>query len=255
MIKVFYKKSFSSLIALATILTAAGCHKKVTSAPPLPPAVEDTTSQAPTAKLTATPTVVAAGEQVILNWRTSNAEEVSIEGIGVVPSAGTKSVRPSASTTFRLIAKNGDRFTEDVVRVTVNTPPPSAAETTIGGTDDNSADDQVFHQQVQDIFFDYDTYQLPEDGKDAIARSAGYLNAHPTVRVVIGGYCDERGSSEYNLALGENRANSARKALIAAGISATRVRVISYGKEKQFCSEHTEQCWQQNRRAGFNLDK
>ena len=73
------------------------------------------------------------------------------------------------------------------------------------------------------------------------------------LKIVIGGYCDERGSNEYNLALGQNRADAARNALVTAGVAANRIRVVSYGKEKPFCSESTEACWQQNRRAGFTL--
>jgi peptidoglycan-associated lipoprotein len=79
--------------------------------------------------------------------------------------------------------------------------------------------------------------------------------SHPNVKILIGGYCDERGSNEYNLALGQNRADAAKKALVNAGMDASRIRVISYGKEKPFCTESTEACWQQNRRAGFTLDR
>src|ERR1035438_1605059 len=68
-------------------------------------------------------------------------------------------------------------------------------------------------------------------------------------------YCDERGSNEYNLALGQNRADAAKNALVTAGVAATRIRVISLGKEKPFCTESTEECWHQNRRAGFTLDR
>jgi peptidoglycan-associated lipoprotein len=113
----------------------------------------------------------------------------------------------------------------------------------------------AFHQNVKDIFFDYDSYDLRPDANTSVTQAASYLNAHPAIKVVIGGYCDDRGSAEYNLALGENRANSARSALVSAGISANRLRVISYGKEKQFCTEETESCWQQNRRAQFSLDR
>ena len=73
--------------------------------------------------------------------------------------------------------------------------------------------------------------------------------------MVIGGYCDERGSDEYNLALGQRRADSTKNALVTAGVAASRIRVISYGKEKPFCSESNEACWQQNRRAGFTMDR
>jgi peptidoglycan-associated lipoprotein len=75
------------------------------------------------------------------------------------------------------------------------------------------------------------------------------------VKVVIGGYCDERGSDEYNLALGQNRANIVQRALVTAGIAAGRIRVVSYGKEKPFCTDSNEECWQLNRRAGFTIDK
>jgi peptidoglycan-associated lipoprotein len=115
--------------------------------------------------------------------------------------------------------------------------------------------DAAFHENVQDVFFDYDSYDLRPDATAAASKAAAYLTAHPAIRVVIGGYCDDRGSAEYNLALGENRANAARTALVSAGVQASRLRVISYGKEKQFCTEDNESCWQQNRRAQFSLDR
>jgi peptidoglycan-associated lipoprotein len=113
----------------------------------------------------------------------------------------------------------------------------------------------AFHQNVQDIFFDYDSYDLRPDAQSSAQTAAKYLNAHTGIKLVIGGYCDERGSAEYNLALGENRANSAKTALVSAGVNASRIRVISYGKEKQFCTEQNESCWQQNRRAQFSMDR
>ena len=82
--------------------------------------------------------------------------------------------------------------------------------------------------------------------RTAASAAASFLVSHPDIRVLIGGYADERGSAEYNLALGENRANSAKTALINAGVAPTRIRVVSYGKEKQFCTESNEECWQEN---------
>ena len=79
--------------------------------------------------------------------------------------------------------------------------------------------------------------------------------AHPDLKILIGGYADERGSAEYNLALGENRANSAKTALVTAGVAPARIRVVSYGKEKQFCTTSDEACWQENRRAQFTIDR
>jgi peptidoglycan-associated lipoprotein len=115
--------------------------------------------------------------------------------------------------------------------------------------------EEEFKASVQDVFFDYDTYDVRGDAQATLSRDASYLASHPDVKVQIGGYCDERGSNEYNLALGQNRADAAKKALVAAGIAANRIQVISYGKEKPFCLESTEECWQQNRRAGFTPDR
>ncbi len=249
MIAKSHPKSLSSLVALATILGAAGCHKKVAAPAPPPPA--PVAVPAPTAQLTADPAVIAAGDTVTLTWRTTNATDVSIEGIGTVPSSGTRAVKPADSTTYHLIARNDSGSADATARVTVNAPPPAAAE----NPGNNESEDAIFHQQVQDVFFDYDSYEITPEAQSNIAKAARYLNTHPNAKILIGGYCDERGSSEYNLALGEDRANAAMQALISAGINANRLRVLSYGKEKQFCSEHTEQCWQQNRRAGFTLDK
>src|SRR6202044_2142854 len=136
--------------------------------------------------------------------------------------------------------------------VTVRVPeaPTAPTETTA-----NMGSEAVFHENVPDVFFDYDSYDLRPDAQQATVKAASYLVAHPDIKIVIGGYCDDRGSAEYNLALGENRANAAKNALVAAGVAASRIRVISYGKEKQFCTEENESCWQQNRRGQFSLDR
>jgi peptidoglycan-associated lipoprotein len=88
-----------------------------------------------------------------------------------------------------------------------------------------------------------------------LSKAAAYLASNPGIKVLIGGYCDERGSNEYNLTLGQSRANSVKQALVQAGVAESRLRVVSYGKEKPFCTESTEECWQQNRRAGFSIDR
>jgi peptidoglycan-associated lipoprotein len=111
----------------------------------------------------------------------------------------------------------------------------------------------VFHENVQDALFDYDSADIRADAQTAIEHAAKYLQDNPSIRVLVGGYADERGSAEYNLALGEERANAARNALIAAGVDADRIKVISFGKEAQICTAETEACWQQNRRAAFQM--
>jgi peptidoglycan-associated lipoprotein len=115
--------------------------------------------------------------------------------------------------------------------------------------------EEEFKANVQDIFFDYDTADIRADAQATLAKDASYLDSHPNIKIVIGGYCDERGSDEYNLALGQNRANATKNALVTAGVAASRVRVVSYGKEKPFCTDSNEQCWQLNRRGGFSMDQ
>jgi peptidoglycan-associated lipoprotein len=249
------QKRINKTLAMAATLVAlgavTGCHKKASGIDPnaLGPAPA-TTAAAPTATITADPAAIDLGQSVVLNWRSQNASAVTIDGIGDVNLNGTQTVSPSNSTNFHLTAKGDGGVAEASVRVTVRVPvaptaPPAA----------DMGSEAAFHQNVQDIFFDYDSYDLRPDASTSVTQAASYLASHPAIKVIIGGYCDDRGSAEYNLALGENRANSARAALVSAGVSANRLRVISYGKEKQFCTDETESCWQQNRRAQFSLDR
>lgn len=241
-------KYLASLVFLTSLIFAAGCGKKKmdTAPPPPPPPI---VAAEPTAEITATPTAVTAGDKVVLAWRTTNATEISIDGIGTVSAEGTQTVNPLASTNYHLVARGAGGSADATARVTVNTPAP------VVSNNSDIVDETTFHQNVQDVFFDYDSFDLRADTQAILAKDASFLVAHPTVKVVVGGYCDERGSTEYNLALGENRANAAKQSLVSAGVNPDRLRVVSYGKEKQFCSAHDEACWQQNRRAQFSLDK
>jgi peptidoglycan-associated lipoprotein len=239
--------STSSLL-LAALVATAGCHKKQA---PVPQAAEApaAAAPAPTAQLTATPSVIDAGNQVQLKWQTTNATSISIDGIGDVPSAGVKTVTPSQSTTYHLVARNETGSADATASVTVNAPPAVAVAST------PVSEEADFNAHVQPIFFDYDTYDIRQDAQSTLSKDADYLIAHPNIKVVIGGYCDERGSDEYNLVLGQNRAQAAKTALITAGVAADRMRIISYGKEKPFCTDSTEECWQLNRRDGFTIDR
>ena len=207
------------------------------------------TAPAPTAELTATPSVISAGDQVQLTWKTTNATSVSIDGIGDVPSVGVKTVLPTESTTYHLVARGDGGSADASAHVTVNAPPAVSVPST------SMTEEEEFSARVQPIFFDYDNYDIRADAQATLAKNADYLIAHPNIKIVVGGYCDERGSDEYNLVLGQNRAQAAKTALITAGVAADRIRVVSYGKEKPFCTESNEECWQLNRRAGFTLDR
>jgi peptidoglycan-associated lipoprotein len=242
------RKLFASVFLLIAVFAVAGCKKKTA---PLPPAetAPPPAAPAPIAQLTANPTVISAGDQVQLTWKTTDATSVSIDGIGDVPTSGVKSVTPTQSTTYHLVARGEGGTAEASARVTVNAPVAVTVPT------NTMSAEEEFKANVQDIFYDYDTADIRSDAQATLSKDASYLVSHPDVKVVIGGYCDERGSDEYNLALGQNRANSAKTALVNAGVAESRVRVVSYGKEKPFCTESNEQCWQLNRRAGFTMDR
>jgi peptidoglycan-associated lipoprotein len=218
---------------------------------PTPTTAPTTTGAPPTATITADPLSIDQGQSVVLNWRTNGATSASIDGIGDVPVNGTQTVSPASSTNFHLVAKGDGGTTDASVRVTVRVPQMPTAPSGEG----DMGSDAIFHSHVQDLFFDYDSYDLRADAQTSISSAAAYLNANPNIKVLIGGYCDDRGSAEFNITLGENRANAAKQALVAAGVSASRIRVVSYGKERQFCSEETESCWQQNRRDQFSIDR
>src|SRR5262245_40578361 len=105
--------------------------------------------------------------------------------------------------------------------------------------------------ELRDIFFDFDKYDIrPEDAKTLDA-NAGWLKSNPNHLVLIEGHCDERGTNEYNLALGERRAKSTMNYLVSQGVQASRITIISYGEERPVCTQKTEECWAKNRRAHF----
>jgi peptidoglycan-associated lipoprotein len=241
--KVKHRINWITLIAvLATVMLVGvgGCKKKPTAAPPPPPPPPP----APTASITANPNSIERGQSTTLSWRTENATEITIDDIGNVEASGSRSVTPTESTTYRLLAKGAGGQQEATARVTVTEAPPPPAAT-------QATDEELFAQNVKDAFFDFDSYALRPDADQALRANVQFLSQHPNMRFTVEGHCDERGSTEYNLALGDNRANAAKQLLVQLGISADRIRTISYGKEKPFCTESNEQCWQQNRRAHF----
>lgn len=228
---------------LSIMLLLGACHKK--SAPVAPPQAPPPAAK-PSATLTASPTTVQRGGSVRLEWNTQNATEVSIDPIGTVPLNGTRTLTPAASMTYTLTAKGPGGTVQESARVTVTEPPPAAAAA-------GPTDEQLFERNMKDIFFNYDKYDVRPSDAPALKADVAFLEAHPGFKVVIAGYCDERGSDEYNLALGSSRANAVRDELVKMGVASNRIKTISYGKEKPFCTEQDEQCWQQNRRAHFSL--
>ena len=106
---------------------------------------------------------------------------------------------------------------------------------------------------LPDVYFEYDSFELSSQAREVLQQNAGWLQRNPETRVEIEGHCDERGTVEYNLALGAKRAKAARDYLVALGVSANQISTISYGEELPVCREPNESCWQQNRRDHFLL--
>jgi len=107
----------------------------------------------------------------------------------------------------------------------------------------------------KDALFDYDKYSIRDDARPVLDAVAAYLKKNANVVIIVEGHCDDRGTNEYNLALGEKRAKAAKDYLVSLGVSSSRMSTVTYGEEKPLCSEQNETCWQKNRRAHFVVQK
>ena len=239
-------KWFTLVVTLGAVMMLGACKKKAAPAPPPPPPPPPA---APTASISVNPTSIQAGQSASLTWQTGNATDVSIDGIGAVQANGSQSVSPTDSTTYHLVAKGAGGNQEATARLTVTQPPPPPPPPS------TITDEQLFAQNVKDVYFDYDKSDVRGDQQASVQADAQFLAAHTNINITVEGHCDERGSTEYNIALGDKRASAVKEALTAAGVSASRIKTISFGKEKPFCTESNEACWQQNRRGHFVYQK
>ncbi len=240
----YLKRYWLLVLGLLALTLLVSCGKKPVKTPPPPPPV--------TATLSANPGSIQRGQSATLTWSTTNADDVNMDGNKVDPN-GSQSVSPSDTTTYHLHAKGGGGAQDATATVTVTAPPTPTPAPTPRPTPPPVTDEQLFAQNVSDIYFDYDKSDVRADAQATLSRNAEFLKAHPGWKVQIEGSCDERGSTEYNLALGERRADSAKQFLVRAGVSADALKTISYGKEKPVCSASNEDCWQQNRHDHFVL--
>jgi peptidoglycan-associated lipoprotein len=231
-------------VMLAAAVFAFGCKKppkaqQPTTAPPAPAAAR------PTVTLQASPSSINKGESATLTWNSTDATELSIAPeVGAVTAQGSTKVSPADSTTYTITASGPGGSTSATASVSVNAPPapppPPAVDL-----------NRLFAEEVKDAYFDLDKADIRADARAALSKTADFLKAYPQLKVTIEGHCDERGSTEYNLSLGDRRASAVKQYILSLGIAADRISTVSYGKEKPFCMESNESCWQQNRRGHF----
>jgi peptidoglycan-associated lipoprotein len=258
----FAKKKFSVIcLALALAMFAAGCKKKAVTPPPPPPppppAVDNTPPRppAPSVQFSAEPTSIQPGQASTLRWQvTGNVTSVSIDnGIGTVQNTGNRRVTPDSSTTFTLTATGPGGTSTGAATVSVSSPPPPPPPS--NPTAPGRSLDQRLTGEVQDVYFDYDKSEISGEAREILTRDAGAIKSiltdFPNASIVVEGHCDERGSAEYNLGLGDRRSSAAKEFLVSLGVPADRLKTISYGKERPQCTDQNEGCWQKNRRAHF----
>ncbi len=245
-----YRFTAAVIVLTALMLSGTSCRKNPPVQPPAPaketpPPPPAPPTPAPTISLSASPSAIERGQSATLSWNSTNATGITIDnGVGTVEASGSRAVRPQSSTTYmiRATGPGGNAVAEARVTVTVPTvvTPPQPQPI---------SDTEFFTSSIKDAFFDYDQYSIREDARQALMADARALAQRPGIRITIEGHADERGSEKYNLALGDRRANAAKEFLVSQGVDASRIDTTSYGKERNFCEEHTEECWQLNRRA------
>jgi len=232
----------TTMLALAFV---AGCKPpkpvapKTVEQPPPPPAAK------PTVSLQASPTSINKGDSTTLSWTSTDATQLTISpDVGAVTAQGSTKVSPSNSTTYTITASGPGGSADSSARVTVSAPPPVQQVETIDY-------DKLFLQEVKDAYFDFNKADIRADAREALAKTADFLRKYPQIKATIEGRCDERGSTEYNLVLGDRRATAVKNYLVQLGISADRLNTTSLGKERQVCTESNEACWQRNRVGHF----
>jgi peptidoglycan-associated lipoprotein len=230
------------------LVFVGGCKKKPVAQAPAPTPAPAPAQ--PTVTLNASPTTAQAGDTITLSWSSTNATDLDLEpGVGKVAPDGKTPVQPDTSTTYTITATGPGGSANASARVTIAPAPVAEQPKPQPGLA------ELFEQNVKNAYFDFNKADIRADARVALTRTAEFLRSYPQVRVTIEGNCDERGSTEYNLGLGERRAQAAKNYLISLGIAAGRMETVSWGKEHPVCTEHTEECWQLNRNAHFVLAK
>ena len=233
--------------------------------PPLPPPSPQPSSKpevgtttepvvsSPELEVRIEPSIIQSGESALLSWETRNTDQVLISrNIGSVGTSGKIKLFPEETTTYTVTAKGSGGETSE--SVTVEVIAPDRARLSATDLHPESLEER-FNDSVKPVFFELDAAELSEKARLTLAGNILWLkkmeNAH--LRFLIQGHCDERGTEEYNLALGDKRAEVVSKYIVDGGIDASRIAVLSLGEERPFDPRPTEAAWALNRRAQFVL--
>lgn len=239
------------------LLVAPSCKKKTQSIARAPVTKTQPTktskpdAAAPTIELTASPSTVKRGQETTLTWKAKNAESVLLDGgIGNVGTDGSVTVTPLESITYTATASGSGGEAKASTRVTVvrSDDAPVVKETELEGLRRAIEDGRV-----SPVYFAYDSAELNAEGVSILEENARLFRQFPSVQVSVEGHCDERGTEEYNLALGDRRAQTVKDYLVQLGVSANRLNAISFGEERPFVEGHNEGAWAKNRRAHFSV--
>lgn len=257
----------AAIAALAVSILFTSCTGR--SAPAaIPPAPEPASVPQPKAaaeqaaraapvitEFTAEPSGIFQGQSATLRWHVAGeVTRVTIDQVGTVDQTGTRNVSPKASTVYKLTAIGLGSAEAATLVIRVLPPLPPISPNNTGSSSRAMLEDRI-STDLHDVYFDYGSNGLGENARQSLVQNAAALKAiiaeYPSALILLEGHCDERGSAEYDLALGGLRASATMQVLVQLGISPDRVTLVSYGKEQPQCADANESCWQRNRRVHF----
>ena len=246
-------------LTAALTLLIAGCHKKAPPPPPPPPATApapETVAKPVINYFSAEPSTVNTGQPSSLRWSVTGAATIEIDnGIGQVSPDGRRAVYPTTTTTYTLTATGPGGASSAQTTVAIASPPPGPPPAPV----EQPTAAQILARQVQDLHFDYDKSDIRPEDQSIVQQDASALKQIFAIDanfvVTIEGHCDERGSAEYNIGLGDRRASATKDALTALGVPGDKLKTISYGKERPLCTDADEACYARYRRAHFSSNQ
>jgi peptidoglycan-associated lipoprotein len=224
--QVFTPDNTTTFTAVATRGKKEARDSKVVAVTPRP--------ARPSISISADQEAISRGQSTTLRWTSNNADRVTISELGTVPSSGSRTVSPSQSTTYNATATGAGGTENASARVTVTeeAAPGERPRTSTSGPNPTIA--AIFNQMVKTVYFELDKADLTPESQDKLRRGAEWLTQGPNRSIVfrIEGNCDPRGTEEYNIGLGERRAQAAKEFLTSLGVEGSRIQTVSYGKER-----------------------